>query len=177
VIEQPRNCQEVNNDVPDLLDVLVQHMQQEFGREPSKINLLVNYMKFAQSGGSLMTMFEQCMLPDDEMQLCEDPFCLDALPKKETKGGNSNSNTAAQKLEGSKVGDHAATVRKTSKLREATEEETDQFGVRYNKSLNKWTYPFPFSVINARVVRRTCALLYGKPRLFKCVFSVPSDLT
>lgn len=139
-------------------------MRDQFARTPSRINLLVNDMKGGQSGGSLITMFEQYMLPDDEMQLCEDPFCLDAMPKKETKGGAASNTAGAQKQEGGRDGEPAG----TPKPREATTEETDQFGVRYNKQLNKWTYPFQFSPINSRVVRRTCALLYGKPRLFKC---------
>lgn len=163
-------------------------MRDQFSRKPSRINLLVNDIKGGQSGGSLITMFEQYMLPDEEMQLCEDPFCLDAVPKKETKGGASpvassvagagaqkagtgvqKQEAGKQKQESGKVGDPAVTTKQAPKLREPTTEETDQFGVRYNKQLNKWTYPFQFSPINSRVVRRTCALLYSEPRLFKCV--------
>ncbi|NJR41414.1 MAG: hypothetical protein HC767_00900 [Akkermansiaceae bacterium] len=148
-------------------------MREEFARKPSRINLMVNHMKGAQSGGSLITMFEQYMLPDDEMQLCEDPFCLDAVPTKDGKGAASSSSSTGgagvQKQEAGKDADPASGSIRTPKLREVTTEETDQFGVRYNKQLNKWTYPFQFSPINSRVVRRTCALLYGQPRLFKCV--------
>ena len=140
----------------------MQHMDEHFSRKPSRINLLVNDMKGTQSGGSLITMFEQYMLPDDEMQLCEDPFCLDAVPTKDSKGGNSAGSEAA-KQEGGKEGRAGSPPHP----RPAMDEETDQFGVRYNKQLNKWTYPFQFSSINSRVVRRTCALLYRKPRLFK----------
>ena len=141
----------------------MQHMDEQFSRKPSRINLMVNDIKGGQSGGSLITMFEQYMLPDDEMQLCEDPFCLDAVPTKDSKGGNA-AGGGAPKQETGKEGRAGG----PSGPRAPTDEETDQFGVRYNKQLNKWTYPFQFSPINSRVVRRTMALLYGKPRLFKC---------
>jgi hypothetical protein len=133
-------------------------MRTKLSRRPARMNLLVNDIKGAQSGGSLQSMFEQYMLPPDEMHACQDPFCLDSCT---STAGVTN----AAKQEGTKEGDTKADV---PPLRAANHEETDQFGVRYNKQLNKWTYPFQFSPINSRVVRRTCSLL-GAPRSFKCV--------
>lgn len=51
--------------------------------------------------------------------------------------------------------------------RTPSKEETDQFGMRYNQHLNRWTYPFQFSPVNSRVVRRSAALLGYSPN-FKC---------
>lgn len=48
-------------------------------------------------------------------------------------------------------------------VRSPSKEETDQFGMRYNQHLNRWTYPFQFSPVNSRVVRRSAALLGYSP--------------
>lgn len=55
--------------------------------------------------------------------------------------------------------------------RTPSKEETDQFGMRYNQHLNRWTYPFQFSPVNSRIVRRSAALLGYSPN-FMCDFSL-----
>lgn len=116
--------------------MLVEHMQKKLQRSCARVDLLVSDIKGAQSGGSLESMFEQYMLPTEEIEMCDDPFCLNPPQV-------------------------SATVRK------ATLEETDQFGMRYNKALQRWTYPFQFSPINSRVVRRSNGFLGYSPS-FRC---------
>jgi short subunit dehydrogenase-like uncharacterized protein len=118
--------------------MLVDHMRAALGRPPGRVALLVNDIKGGQSGGSLASIFEQYLLPDEEVELCADPFCLNPPPK---------------------AGDPPP--------RKPTKEETDQFGMRYNQALNRWTYPFQFSAINSRVVRRSAAFLDYGPA-FRC---------
>ena len=131
----------VPSDLGTLL--LAQHMRQKLGRGCARVDLLVNDIKGAQSGGSLQSMFEQYLLPTEEVALCADPFCLNPpLPA----GGT---------------------------MREATADERDHYGFRYNSRLKRWTYPFQFAAINARVVRRSNGFLQYSPN-FKCAAVHPS---
>jgi short subunit dehydrogenase-like uncharacterized protein len=116
--------------------MLVEHMQKKLQRPCARVDLLVSDIKGAQSGGSLQSMFEQYMLPTEEIEMCDDPFCLNPPLV-------------------------------TGTPRKATLEETDQFGMRYNKALQRWTYPFQFSPINSRVVRRSNGFLSYSPS-FRC---------
>ena len=63
--------------------------------------------------------------------------------------------------------EHSSEGRVEVVVRSPSKEETDQFGMRYNQHLNRWTYPFQFSPVNSRVVRRSAALLGYSPN-FKC---------
>lgn len=128
----------VPSDLGTLL--LVQHMKTKLGRACARVDLLVNDIKGAQSGGSLQSMFEQYLLPTEEVALCADPFCL-------------NPPLAAGGTQ-----------------REATADERDHYGLRYNSRLKRWTYPFQFAPINARVVRRSNGFLQYSPN-FKCARS------
>lgn len=123
--------------------MLVRHMKEVLHRPAARIVLMVNDMKGGQSGGSLRSMFEAYMLPEEEIAQCEDPFCLNPPPEPPAPG------------------------QEAAEPRKPTQEETDQFGMRYNQHLNRWTYPFQFAPINARVVRRSAALLNYGPQ-FKC---------
>jgi short subunit dehydrogenase-like uncharacterized protein len=121
--------------------LLVEHMAKKLQKQCARVDLLVNEIKGAQSGGSLQSMFEQFELPEDVLKECDHPFCLNPRPK----GTEGQEGT----------------------LRAPTKEEKDQFGMRYNKALQRWTYPFQFSPINTRVVRRSAALLGYSPN-FRC---------
>ena len=114
--------------------MLVEHMRKKLGRPCARVCLLVNEVKGAQSGGSIESMLEQYMLPTDEIAECENPFCLN--PKKAKDGAEARVPYA---------------------------DETDHFGMRYNKHLQRWTYPFQFAPINSRVVRRSAAMLGYSP--------------
>jgi short subunit dehydrogenase-like uncharacterized protein len=117
--------------------MIAEHMRNKLNRPCARVDLLVNDVKGGQSGGSLQAMFEQYMLPAEEMKLCEDPFCLNPpLPPGQ-------------------------------KRRNATPDERDHFSMRYHKHLNRWTYPFQFSPINSRVVRRSNGFLNYSPN-FRC---------
>ena len=116
--------------------LLVEHMQKKLQRQCARVDLLVNEVKGAQSGSSWHSLFQQYMLPDEEIELCDDPFCLNPPDKKKAESKP-----------------HAA--------------ETDQFGMRYNKHLQCWTYPFQFAPINSRIVRRSNAFLQYSPA-FRC---------
>jgi hypothetical protein len=94
-------------------------------------------------------MFEQYMLPTEEMKLCEDPFCLSPpLPQGQ-------------------------------KRRPPTTDERDHFSMRYHKHLNRWTYPFQFAPINSRVVRRSHGFLNYSPHFrcahLQFVWESPAD--
>ena len=117
--------------------MLVDHMRKKLGKPCARVCLLVNEVKGAQSGGSIESMLEQYLLPTDEIKECENPFCLN--PK--NKDG--------------------------AESRVPNRDETDQFGMRYNKYLQRWTYPFQFAPINSRVVRRSAAMLGWSPA-FRC---------
>ena len=114
---------------------LVEHMRKKLQKQCARVDLLVNEVKGAQSGGSLQSMFEQYELPDEQVAECKWAYCLNPKP---TKSGEYE-------------------------IRTPTAEEVDQHGVRYNKALQRWTYPFQFSPINTRVVRRSAALLGYSP--------------
>lgn len=75
---------------------------------------------------------------------------------KATKASSDSSSSSGTAKDGSDAAKPAATPTKPPFT--PAKEEVDQYGLRINARLNRWTYPFQFAPINSRVVRRSNAL-------------------